>query len=138
VARVAFGVLALLSVGVSFLSVRVPYEQWWQTITNPALEVHYDGGHLVPHPKAPDAGQNAFDFTVEGGQLMGNIDLLRHGDADTAPWAFQDGRAIRGWLLLGGGLILLGAAGVLGLRSDRRQGGGLGAAHGESAVRANP
>ena len=36
-ARLAFGVLALLSLGVSFLSVRVPYEQWYQTMSRPAL-----------------------------------------------------------------------------------------------------
>lgn len=50
VALVAFTVQALLSVGVSFLSVRVPYEQWWGPITNPALETHYDNGHLVQNP----------------------------------------------------------------------------------------
>lgn len=123
VARVAFGVLAVLSLGVSFLSVRVPYEQWWQTITNPTLQARYDGGHLVPDPKMPRAAQNAFDFTFEGGHLMGDLDLLENGTAKTAPWDFQGGREAKGWLLLGAGLLLTVAATVLALQSDKRQKG---------------
>ena len=120
-ARVAFGVLALLSLGVSFLSVSVPYEQWWQTITNPVLRTRYDGGHLVPDPKAPLAAQNAFDFTFEGSHPMGDIDLLENGTAKTAPWDFQGGREVRGWLLLVAGVVLSAVAAALALRSDRRQ-----------------
>jgi hypothetical protein len=121
VARVAFGVLALLSLGVSFLSVRVPYEQWWQTISNPALRTRYDGGHLVPDPNAPGAVSNAFDFTLQGGHLMGDIHLLENGTAETAPWDFQSGREAEGWLLLAAGLALTTTGAVLALKADKRQ-----------------
>ncbi len=120
-ARVTFGVLAVLSLGVSFLSVRVPYEQWFQTISTPALRTQYDGGHLVPDPNAPRAVSNAFDFTLQGGHLMGDIDLLEKGTAKTAPWSFQDDRQAEGWLLLLAGLLLTVAAAAVALQSDTRQ-----------------
>jgi hypothetical protein len=117
-ARLAFAVLAVLSLGVSFLSVRLPYEQWFQTISSPALRARYDGGQLVQNPNAPRAVSNAFDFTLQGGHLMGDIDLLENGTAKTAPWSFQGGRQAGGWLLLLAGLVLTVAAAVVALRSD--------------------
>jgi hypothetical protein len=130
-ARLAFGVLAVLSLGVSFLSVRVPYEQWFQTISTPALRTQYDAGRLVPDPNAPGAVSNAFDFTLQGGQLIGNIDLLEKGTAKTAPWDFRSDRQSEGWLLLLAGFVLTVAAAALALRSDKRHpeqaGGGSGA-----------
>ena len=137
IARVAFGVLALLSLGVSFLSVRVPYEQWWQTISNPALQARYDGGHLVPDPNTPGAAQNAFDFTLQGGHLVGDIDLLEDDTAKTAPWDFQAGREAKGWLLLAAALALMAAASVLALQSDKRQ-TGHGTPHEGSATAPDP
>ena len=120
-ARLAFGVLALLSLGVSFLSVRVPYEQWYQTMAMPALRARYDAGHLVPDPNAPLAVQNAIDFTLQGDHLTGDIDLLENGTAKTAPWDFQGARQAEGWSLLIAGLVLAFAAAVVALRSDKRQ-----------------
>lgn len=120
-ARLAFAGLVVLSLGVSFLSVRVPYEQWFQTISTPALRVQYDGGHLLPDPTAPPQQVlNAFDFTLQGGHFMGDIDLLEKGTAKTAPWSFQSGRQVGGWLLLLGGLALTIAAAALALLSDGR------------------
>ena len=116
-----FGLLALLSLGVSFLSVRVPYEQWFDTLSTPALRAHYDGGHLVPDPKAPGAVSNAFDFTLQGGHLMGNIDLLENGTANMAPWSFQGDRQAEGWLLLLAGVVLTVVAAGVALRSDTWQ-----------------
>ena len=120
-ARLVFGLLALLSLGVSFLSVRVPYEQWFDTLSTPALRAHYDGGHLVPDPKAPGAVSNAFDFTLQGGHLMGNIDLLENGTANMAPWSFQGDRQAEGWLLLLAGVVLTVVAAGVALRSDTWQ-----------------
>ena len=120
-ARIAFGILALLSLGVSFLSVRVPYEQWFQTISTPDLRAQYDAGHLVPDPNAPLAVQNAFDFTLPGSHLVGDIDLLENGSAKTAPWDFQGDRQAEGWLLLIAGLGLTFAAAAVALQSDNRQ-----------------
>ena len=120
--RLAFVALIVLSLGVSFLSVRVPYEQWFQTISTPALRIKYDGGRLLPDPNAPpQAVSNAFDFTLQGGHLIGDIDLLEKGTAKTAPWSFQGGRQVGGWLLLLGGLVLTIAAAAAALKSDRRQ-----------------
>jgi hypothetical protein len=120
-ARLAFGVLAVVSLGVSFLSVRVPYEQWFQTISTPVLRAQYDAGHLVPDPNAPLAVSNAFDFTLQGGHLIGDIDLLEKGTAKTAPWDFQSDRQAEGWLLLLAGLVLTVGAAALALQSDKRQ-----------------
>lgn len=120
-ARIAFGVLAVISLGVSFLSVRVPYEQWFNTLQTPALRVHYDAGHLVPHPNEPGAVSNAFDFTIEGGQVVGNVDLLQRGAAEMAPWSFQGDRSAEGWLLLFAGLLSTAAAAAWAGRLDRRQ-----------------
>ncbi len=119
-ARLAFGVLALLSLGVSFLSVRVPYEQWYQTMAMPALRARYDAGHLVPNPNEPLAVQNAIDFTLQGGHLSGDVDLLENGTAKTAPWDFQGDRQAKGWSLLVAGLVLTVAAAAVALRSDKR------------------
>jgi hypothetical protein len=120
-ARIAFGALAVLSLGVSFLSVRVPYEQWFQTLSSPVLRAQYDGGNLVQHPKAPNAVSNTFDFTFQGGHLMGDIDLLEKGTAKMAPWSFRDGRAAEGWLLLFAGLVLTIGAAAAAIQADRRQ-----------------
>jgi hypothetical protein len=120
-ARIAFGVLALASLGVSYLSVRVPYEQWFDTLQTPALRAHYDGGHLVPHPNEPGAVSNAFDFTFEGSQVVGNIDLLENRAAIMAPWSFWGDRAAGGWALLLAGLLMTGAAAAVAVRSDRRE-----------------
>jgi hypothetical protein len=120
-ARLAFGALAVLSLGVSFLSVRVPYEQWYDTLSTPALRAHYDSGHLVTDPNAPQAVSNAFDFTLQGGHLMGDIDLLEKGTAETAPWSFRGDRQAEGWLLLLAGLVLIGAAAAVALQSDTWQ-----------------
>jgi hypothetical protein len=120
VAGLAFGVLALLSVGVSYLSVRVPYEQWFDTLGTPALRAQYGSGNLVPNPSQPQAVSNAFDFTVEGGQVTGNIDLLEKGAAKMAPWSFQGDRSTQGWLLLLAGFLGTATAATLALQSDRR------------------
>jgi hypothetical protein len=118
-ARLAFGVLALVSLGVSYLSVRVPFEQWFQTLSSPALRAHYDSGHLVPDPNQPLAVSNAIDFTLEGGEVMGNIELLEKGAAKMAPWTFQGDRSAEGWTLLLIGLLGTAAGAGVALRSDR-------------------
>jgi hypothetical protein len=119
-ARLAFGALAIISLGVAYLSVRVPYEQWFDTLQTPSLRVHYDAGHLVPHPNAPGAVSNSFDFTFEGSHVMGNVHLLERGVATMAPWSFQGDRSTEGWALLLAGLLLTSAAATMALRSDRR------------------
>jgi hypothetical protein len=119
-ARLAFVALAIVSLGVSYLSVRVPYEQWFDTLQTPALRVHYDAGHLVPHPNEPGAVSNAFDFTLQGSHILGNIHLLERGVATMAPWSFQGDRSAEGWAILLLGLLLTSAAAAMALRSDRR------------------
>jgi hypothetical protein len=119
-ARATFTVLAVLSLGISFLSVRVPYEQWWQTVTSPTLRAPFDrGGQLVLHPSAVDAVENTLNFTERGSQILGNFDLLEKGEALMAPASFRTNDPIGGWILLTAGVGLLAAAGVMG-RGSRR------------------
>ncbi|MGP0029174.1 MAG: hypothetical protein ACLPVF_01560 [Acidimicrobiales bacterium] len=113
-ARATFTVLALLSVGISFLSIRVPYEQWWQTVSSPTLRAPFDrGGLLLPHPSSVDAVENALNFTERGSQIQGNFDLLEKGEALMAPESFQGKDPIKGWIVLLAGVGLLAAAGGL-------------------------
>jgi hypothetical protein len=113
-ARATFTVLAVLSLGISFLSVRVPYEQWWNTVISPTLRVPFDkGGLLLPHPLAPNAAFNAMDFTERGSQIQGNLDLLEKGKALMSPASFRAGNPIAGWMLLVVGVALLAAAGAV-------------------------
>ena len=114
-ARATFTVLAVVSLGISFLSVRVPYEQWWVTISSPTLRTPFArDGLLVPHPSAVDAAEDAWNFTERGSQIQGNLDLLEKGDAHMAPASFRTSDPIGGWILLTAGVGLLAAAGVMG------------------------
>ena len=137
-ARLAFTVLVVVSLGVSYVSVRVPYEQWFDTLNTPALRAHYDGGNLVPEPNQPRAVSNAFDFTFPGSHLMGNVDLLEKGVAEMAPWNFRGHRSVEGWLLLLCGFILMAAAMALGLRADAAEPGQVGAPEEGSSVALPP
>lgn len=63
-ARLDFGVLAVCKPWVSYLSVRVHHEQWFDTLSTPALRAQNDAAHRVPNPKQPRPVSNAFDFTL--------------------------------------------------------------------------
>jgi hypothetical protein len=118
--RGAFVILCVASVGVSYLSVRVPYEQWWGTLTSPTLAAPFEhGGELVDHPEQPNATSNAYDFTYRASQIRGDVDLLQQGKAEMAPVEFGGKDSSVGWiLLLPGAAALLGAA-IGAVRSDR-------------------
>ncbi len=115
-----FTVLCIASVGVNFLSVRVPYEQWIQTLNSPALSARYEFGEpLIAHRSSPGATRTAYDFTYRASQIHGDVDLLRAGTAKVAPEEFGSDRNAVGASLLGvGALALLGSA-LLANRSDR-------------------
>jgi hypothetical protein len=127
IARCAFIALCVASIGVNFLSVRVPYEQWWHTLASPALRVRYEHSEpLIANQNRQGSLLNAYDFTYRASQIRGDVDLLQTGTADVAPEEFGgDRNAVGASLLAGGGLSLLGAGAVAGrstrLRSRRRE-----------------
>jgi hypothetical protein len=118
-ARGAFVVLSFASLGVSFVSVRVPYEQWVQVLYSPALSAPFDQGRpLVPDRARPDGVGNAYDFTLRASQIRGEVDLLQRGQAKMAP-VFFGNDALIGWVVLSVGVSALVAAGLRAIGSDR-------------------
>lgn len=112
-ARVAFAVLSVLGLGVSYLSVRVPYEQWSVTLANPALATRYADGHPFYPRTDPRAAPTVYDDTFRASQIRGDLNLVLHGGALMGPAAFREGDDAVGWLLLVlGGVGFLGAGGV--------------------------
>lgn len=118
--RAAFVGLCVVGAGVSFLSVRVPYEQWYDTVSQPALVARYDQGRPFAPPGQPSMLRTPYDFTFRASQIRGDIDLLDAGAADMAPADLQGSDPLTGWILLVlGGSALAGAA-VVALRADNR------------------
>jgi hypothetical protein len=121
-ARGAFLVLALASVGVSFLSVRVPYEQWYGALADPAQRTLYEGGRpLLRHPSATNAIIDSQDFTVRASPLIGNYRLIDRGTARVAPALWRRGDDAAGWLVLLAGVALVTVAGIERGGSRRRR-----------------
>lgn len=106
-ARATFMALALLSVPVSFISVRVPYELWWVTTAVPIQ---------MEHPSELGMLLDRDNFTVDGSPLRGAWWLWTHGRADMAPAAFRSKPPVGGILLLVAGGGALGAAGYVARR----------------------
>jgi len=127
-ARVMFIVLCLAGVGVNYLSVRVPYEQWYRTLESPSLRAPFERvSPLIADPDQPNAVGNAYDFTYRASQISGDVDLLQAGRAQLAPAEFGGDRNAVGWMLVGlGALLLIGAGsaavGADGVRTRRRAG----------------
>lgn len=120
-ARASFVVLVLVSVPVGFLSVRVPYEQWWQTVENPQLRAQFEGGgSLLRHPAARtslrDPVMDSLDFTVKASPLRGNLLLIEKGKAEMAPKIWRTKDSAVGWLLLCFSGCWLSGAAVFALR----------------------
>ena len=109
-ARAAFVVLCVLGAGVSFLSVRIPYDQWSETLWTPSLAARYADGHPFAPPGSTEIAGDAYDFTFRASQIRIDLDLLLQGGAEMGPAEFREGDAVVGWILLGAGISgLLGA-----------------------------
>lgn len=118
--RVGFVSLFVLSLGISYVSVRIPYDQWLGTLENPKLAAHFEqGGPLFPHSGGTDAMLNAYDFTFRASQIRGDLDLIEAGTAVMAPADFNGDSSVLGWLLLSLGCVVLVTAGVEAAGVDR-------------------
>ena len=120
-ARVSFGVLCIVGLAVSYLSVRVPYEQWEQVLVSPGRISIYEQGHPFWSSPSPAAIRSATDFTWRASVIPGDIDLLEHGTARMGPALFADGDAVAAWLVLSLGCASsIGALG-LAIKHDRAE-----------------
>jgi hypothetical protein len=108
----SFAVLAICSVGVNFLSVRVPYEQWRSVLFSPSERAVFENGHpLLRHPNAVNAVNDSLLFVVRASPIHGDVLLLEKGRAQMAPASWRGKDQYIGWLLLAAS----GAALALGL-----------------------
>ena len=83
--------MLLASVCMNFLSVRVPYQQWYSVLATPA-----ETAQLVPDPQHVN-----LDFDLRSGPINGDIILLRRGLAQMGPrWWRKGDRSDVGYLLL--------------------------------------
>jgi hypothetical protein len=112
--RVAVALAALLSIPVSYLSVRVPYEQWHNTLFSPVLRAP-----LFSLPKAQTTFRPLFHLEIWSWRystLHGNFLLLRARKAQMAPAWWPEHRAGVGWLVLlgflGGAVLTIVAASI--------------------------
>jgi hypothetical protein len=126
IARVSFVVLALAGAGISFLSVRVPYDQWWGVLTIPSQRVQVPQAlSLLPGTPSVLEISHVNNFVLVGSTIVGDIDLLRVGNAKMGPELWRDGHYEAGWslLVLSGALLLAGgfiSTGRPRLRSHQR------------------
>lgn len=88
-------VLACASVVVNILSVRVPYEQWFQALATPATLARLG---LPPQSAAQQVAD--YDTHLSTGPLWGDVTLLRHHLAKVAPDWWAHGHSFVGYLLL--------------------------------------
>jgi 4-amino-4-deoxy-L-arabinose transferase-like glycosyltransferase len=99
-AVLAVVVAALVTVPINYLSVRVPYEQWWATLMTPtAREQVVDPTSPLAHI-AHSQVFPAMDFTWEGSELHGDLLLLQKGRAQMAPAWWREREGAVGWILL--------------------------------------
>ena len=100
-ARVAAAVLAVIALGVNYLSVRVPYQQWLQVLNTPAtssiLHIHL----------APAAVLSAYDFGPSTGPVWGDARLIHDHLALMGPELWQRGDGLVGVVLVLVGFSLL-------------------------------
>jgi len=104
--RGVFAVLALGGLFVSYLSVRVPYEQWLQVLTTPVAKsaFHIKGLGVF------STGTMASEFNLSTSPIWGDVLLLRHNMAKMAPVLWREGYWYVGWPVLIVGIVLLGLA----------------------------
>ena len=101
-------VLAVASLPVMYLSIRLPYEQWFSVMTTPSARAALvrDGGPPATTTKGV-VEVHALDFSVRSSPLYGDVVLLQHHDALMSPelWRMHDG--VSGGVLLGLGSLAL-------------------------------
>lgn len=89
------------SVPLTYLSVRVPYEQWHGVIETASLRPTYLSSKSLIHTAdgQPDIFATEL-WTWQGSNIRGNFQLLDHGSASMAPFWWRQGYPAVGWLLL--------------------------------------
>ena len=107
-------VLVCFSVVVNYLSIRVPYQQWLQTLATPATLAK-----LAIRPQTGAQQIADYDTHLSTGPLWGDVTLIRHHLAVMGPDWWAHGRWFVGWLLLLAAVAALGWGGVLARRLDR-------------------
>jgi hypothetical protein len=119
--RVAlFAGLVIASAVVSFLSVRVPYEQWWQGVTSPTSRTVVAASvSNIRNVSANSVLETKTDFTWEASPIRGNWILLEKHIAVTAPELWRDGHDRVGWSLVSLSALMLGYSSVLAFQCDR-------------------
>jgi hypothetical protein len=96
---------ALLAAGsmVSYLSVRVPYWQWYSAMAVPEQRVAYGINERVGAAPGTQTRQpsDEYNFVAAVGPINGDILLLQRGTSEMAPyWWRSEGLAAIGWALL--------------------------------------
>jgi hypothetical protein len=122
VARVASVLLAVMSLVVNYLSVRVPYQQWLQVLNTPKTSsiLHID--------LSPAIVRSAYDFSPSTGPLWGDVLLLRHHLAQMGPELWKRGDGLVGLIFMAVGLSLvlwaiIGAQGARGHHAPKEHPG---------------
>jgi hypothetical protein len=129
-ATAAIVVAALVSVPISFVSVRVPYDQWWAVLSIPSLRAHYVAtGRLVAGAHGPNI-ISSMDSVWVANPIRGDVLLLKHGQATMAPAFWREGEGAVGWLLLLGFAACSIGAIVSSGRSDHKRPGRLSSTRG--------
>jgi hypothetical protein len=116
--RGGFALLIIPTLWINFLSVRVPYEQWWEVATQPKLRAaNATAASLfrgVTHPG------HIYTFTFRGSPLNGDYALIAAGQAKMAPELWLQGDGYVGWILIALSALLLVAAAMLAAGFPRR------------------
>ncbi len=98
--RTALLAAAVLSIPINFVSIRVPYEQWWSVLATPALASQY-----VPRDRLIGGIQHpniigSMDSLWVANPIRGDVLLLDRGKAEMAPAFWRERQSGLGWLLL--------------------------------------
>jgi hypothetical protein len=117
--RLAAAVLAVASLAVQVLSVRIPYQQWLQVSAEPTAMARLD----ITGPLSPNQWLDQTEFHISASPIWGDVELIRHHLATMAPLLWSEGHGLAGSLLIGVGLVLLGSAcfGASGRRDHNRE-----------------
>jgi hypothetical protein len=99
-AVLAVAAAVVVTIPINYLSVRVPYEQWWATLMTPTARAQVVGPASPLTHIASGHVFSAMDFTWDGSELHGDLLLLQKGRAHMAPAWWRQGHGAVGWILL--------------------------------------
>lgn len=100
--------LAAVSAPIAFLSVRVPYEQWFDVAVAPNQRAVFAGdGVLSPSVTNVGTAVHDLDFTTAMSPIRGNVLLLQHHLAQVSPAFWRDGQSVAGWCVVASAFLLM-------------------------------